>query len=263
MRPGCSLQPRLAIWIVSSAGALDDRDELYPLCVHLVAEEAIDRAAVFLVGGVDRAQYVEVDSVLAQEPPALHHLVEGALFAAVDTVGVVELARAVDAQADQKVVFLEEGAPVIVEKDAVGLKGVLHDLSRPAVLFDEFDGAPEEVELHQRRLAALPRHCHCGRAVRLQQLADVGVERVIRHPVLFVRIQRILGQEEAVRAIDIAGGPTRLRQQVEARRRIQRRDIFGVELFILHRFTSAQSGSKRRARLNDCTLTMTASGSWI
>ena len=39
---------------------------------------------MFLVGGVDRAQDVEIDSVLAQIAPALHHLVEGALLAAVD-----------------------------------------------------------------------------------------------------------------------------------------------------------------------------------
>src|SRR5579864_4208363 len=38
-----------------SGGALDDRDELYPGSVHLVAEETIDRTAVFLVGGVDCA----------------------------------------------------------------------------------------------------------------------------------------------------------------------------------------------------------------
>ena len=132
----------------------------------------------------------------------------------------MQFAGAVDAQADQKIVFLEEGAPVIVEQDAVGLKGVLHDLPGPAVLLDEFDGAPEEFELHQRRLAALPRHGHLGRAVRLQQLADIGLERGIGHPVLVVRIQRFLGQEEAIRAVDIAGGAARLRQQVKTGRRI-------------------------------------------
>jgi len=55
---------------------------------------------VFLVGGVDRAQDVEVDPVLPKMAPAAHHQVEGALPSAVDPVGVVQLARAVDAQAD-------------------------------------------------------------------------------------------------------------------------------------------------------------------
>jgi len=59
-------------------------------------------------------------------------------------------------------VFLEEGAPVLVEQDAVGLKRVPHDLARPTILVDELEGAPEEVELHQRRFAALPRDRHLG-----------------------------------------------------------------------------------------------------
>ena len=54
-------------------------------------------------------------------------------------VGVVQLARAIDAQAHQKIVLLEEGAPVVVQQDAVGLKGVLHDLARPAIFFDQLD----------------------------------------------------------------------------------------------------------------------------
>src|SRR5271165_3813706 len=149
------------------SGALDDRDKLHPLSLHLVAEEAIDRTTVFLIGGIDRAQDVELDSVLAQAPPALHHFVESALFGAVHPVRVVELTWAVNAQANQKIVFLEEGTPLIIKKDAVGLKGMFDGLLGPAILFDELDGAPKEVKLHQRRLAPLPRHGHRGRAVRL------------------------------------------------------------------------------------------------
>ena len=113
-----------------------------------------------LVGGVDRAQDVEVDVVLAQVPPAAHHQVERALPAAVDAVGVVQLARTVDAQAHEEVVLLEERAPVVVEQQAVGLERVLHGLAGPAVLLDQFHRAAKEVELHQRRLAALPCHRH-------------------------------------------------------------------------------------------------------
>ena len=107
--------------------------------------------------------------------PPTHHLVEGALLAAVDPVSVMELPRAVDAETNQEIVLLEEGAPLIIQKDAVGLKSVLHNLAGLTVLFDEFDGAPEKVDLHQRRLAALPRHRYRGRAVGLQQLTQVGL----------------------------------------------------------------------------------------
>ena len=204
-------------------GALDDRDELHPLRAQLVAEEAIDGAAVLLVGGVDRAQNVELDAVLAQMPPSLHDEVEGALSAPVAPVGVVQFARPVDAQADQEIVLLEEGAPGVIEQHAVGLKGVLHLLAGPPVFLDQRDRVLEELQLHQRRLAALPRHRHFGRAVRLQQLPDIGLERGLRHPVLVVGIQRLLRQEEAIGAVDVAGGAARLREQVKARRRADRR----------------------------------------
>ncbi len=202
------------------AGALDDGDELNPGCFHFIAKEAIDRAAMVFVGGVDGAQDVEVHFVLAQVSPALHDLVEGASFAAVEAVGVVDFAGAIDAEAHQKVVFLEESAPFVIEQDAVGLKSVLHDLVRTAVFLHEFDGAAEELDLHEGRLAALPSHSDVRSAVRFQQLADVGLERGLGHPILFVGIERFLGEEEAVRAIDIASGSARFREEVKGRGRL-------------------------------------------
>jgi hypothetical protein len=147
---------------------------------------------VLLVCGIDRTQNIEIDLMLAQFPPPLHHLVEGALSAAVEPVGVVNFARAIDAQANQKTMFLEKRAPVVIEKDAVGLEGLLHHLAGSPVLLDQFDGSPEEVEFHQRWLAALPRYCHLGRTVRLQQLPDVGLQRGLRHSLFVVRVERFL-----------------------------------------------------------------------
>ena len=113
--------------------------------------------------------------------------------------------------------FLEERAPVIVEQQAVGLEGVLHDLFGPTVGFNDFHRTLEEFELHQRRLTTLPRNRDLPRAMRFEQLADVGLERGLGHPTLFVRIQCLLGKEETIGAINITGGPARLRQQVEGR----------------------------------------------
>src|SRR5208283_3559222 len=83
-------------------GAFDDRNELHPFGAQLVAEETIDLAPAFLVGGVDRAQDIEFNTVPAQLPPSLHDAIEGTLLAAVDTVGVVQLSRPVDAQPHKK-----------------------------------------------------------------------------------------------------------------------------------------------------------------
>ena len=199
-------------------GALDDGDELDPLRAQFVAKEAVDRPPMVLVGGIDGTQDVEVDLVTAQRLPALHHQIEGALAATVQPVGVVQLARAIHTQADQKVVLLEEAAPVVVQQQAVGLEGVLDRLPGPAVLLDQLDRMLKEFEFHQRRLAALPGHRDFGHAVRFEQLADVGLERGRRHPALVVRVERFLGQEEAVGAIDIAGRAAGLGQQMETGR---------------------------------------------
>ena len=55
---------------------------------------------MMFVGGVDCAQDIEVHTMLAELAPAMHHLVKGAPFATIEPVGVVDLAWAVDAQAD-------------------------------------------------------------------------------------------------------------------------------------------------------------------
>src|SRR5579863_863281 len=192
--------------------ALNDGNELHPLRSHLVTKKAVDRAAVFLVGGIYRAQNVELDAMLLQVCPPLHDAVERAFLAAVQTICVVEFTRAVNAQTDQKIMFLEKEAPLVIQKDAVSLKGVFHGLPRLAILFDEFDRAPEKVQFHQRRLASLPRYGYRGRAMRFQQLANISFKRVIRNPIFLVQIQRFIGQEEAICAIDVARGTAWLRK---------------------------------------------------
>ena len=101
-----------------------------------------------LVSGVDRAQDVELNPMLAQLVPPAHDQIEGTLRMTIDAKGVVKFTRAIDTQPHEKVVLLEELAPFVVEKNAVGLKSVLSRLSRPAVLFDVFDRVPEEFDLH-------------------------------------------------------------------------------------------------------------------
>jgi hypothetical protein len=48
-----------------------------------------------------------------------HQEIEGSVSAAVEPVGVVQLARHIHAQADQYVMRLEECAPIVVEQQAV------------------------------------------------------------------------------------------------------------------------------------------------
>ncbi len=176
-----SLQPRIGDRQRLGRRALDDRDELDEVGLQLVAEEAIDLDRMIGVRGVDRAQDVDVDAVPVQALPAAHHVVERALAAFVDAVGVVHLARAVDAQADEDLVLLEERAPLVVEPRAVGLDRVGDLLSGPLILPHVLDRALEEVEAHQRRLAALPADDDLGSGLRLDA-AGGCTSRAARRP---------------------------------------------------------------------------------
>ena len=150
-----------------------------------------------------------------RQSPAAHHLVERSLAALVDAIGVVQLARAVDAQADEELVRLEEGAPLVVEQRAVGLDRVRRPAVRALVAFDVLDRALEEVEAHQRRLAALPGDDDLRPRLRLEQLADVGLEQLVRHPEPAARVEHLLREEEAVLAVEVADGAGRLGEHME------------------------------------------------
>ncbi len=80
---------------------------------------------------------------------------------------------------------------------------------------------------HQRRLAALPRDRHLGHArVRLDQLAQVRLEQLVGHAEARARVEHLLGEEEAVRAVEVADRARRLGEQVEGcRRACHRRSI--------------------------------------
>src|SRR5208337_4183127 len=134
--------------------ALDDGDQLDVLRLQLVAKEAVHGERVVGVGGVNRAEDVDVDVVRAQAVPAADHVVEAAFALLVDAVRVVQLARPIDAQADQVVVLLEESGPLVVDERAVGLHRVQDaPMVRLAVLVGQRDRTLVEVQSAQHWLA--------------------------------------------------------------------------------------------------------------
>ncbi len=89
-------------------------------------------------------------------PPALHHPLERAVAKTVDPVAVMQLARAVNAQAEQEMELSEKTAPFLVDQGAVGLDAVRDDLPRPTVFFHQGERALQERQSHQRWFATLP-----------------------------------------------------------------------------------------------------------
>jgi hypothetical protein len=145
-----------------------------------------------------------------------NHPIEGRLSALVDAVPVVQLARAIDRDADEEVALCQEGGPLVVDQRGIRLQRVEDPLPRRRVPRLEFEGAPEEVDAHQRRLATLEGDHHLvGTPLRREQLADVRLVHVRRHAEPAAGIELLLRQEEAVLAIQVADRSGRLRHHVE------------------------------------------------
>ena len=119
------------------------------------------------VSRMHRAQDVALHPMLLQQFPAAHHLVERALAALIHPIAIMQFARSVDAQPHQKIVLLEERAPLVIQPRAVRLDRVLDFLPRATVLLDQRHPQFEKLQPHQRRLAALPGNRHLLR-LRLQ-----------------------------------------------------------------------------------------------
>src|SRR5215469_16166609 len=77
------------------------------------------------------------------------------------------------------------------------------------------DHLPKEIQAHQGRLAALPRQAYNWSLVSLDELADVGLHDLGRHPEVAARVELFLVEVEAVFAIEIADGTGGFRQDVE------------------------------------------------
>ena len=145
--------------------------------------------------------------------------------ALVHALGVVDVRRTIHGEADQEPVLGEESRPLLVEQRAVRLDGVLDDLARSAVAIHELQEAAEEVEAHEGGLATLPGDGHPLRAVRLQQLPHVLLQDAVVHAEGAARVEGLLGEEEAVRAVEVADGAAGLDQHVEGRRGAWRQGV--------------------------------------
>ncbi len=199
--------------------SFDDRDELHELGAEVVTEEAVHLEPVISVGGMDGTQDVEIDGMRLQEAEPAHHPVEGTGAALVEAVGVMERLGSVETDAHQETVLLEEATPFVVQRGAVGLDRVLDRLPRTPVLLDELDRAAEEVQPHEGRLAALPGEVHFRCLMGLEQLADVVLEQVVRHAEAAAGVEHLLGEEEAVLAVEVADRAGRFHENVKGGRR--------------------------------------------
>ena len=120
--------------------------------------------------------------------------------------------------------LFEEAAPAIIQFCTVGLDGVVNCYARADILLHQFHGILEEFQPHQGRLAALPGDGHLGGILRLDDALDVGLQHIVFHAEGAAWVERLLGQEETVLAVQIADGTGRFGHHVEVIRGVLRRD---------------------------------------
>lgn len=123
---------------------------------------------------------------------------------------------AVDTQPDEKTVVEEESRPFVVDQGSIGLDGVFDDLARSRESTGKRNRLGKEVDPDQSRFPALPGDRDRSIGLALEKLADVGLERVAAHAKTSIRVERILGQVEAVGAVEIAHGSNWFGQDVKA-----------------------------------------------
>ena len=179
----------------------------------------VDLTAVVAVGGVHRREGVPVDVVPLERLEPADDPVERGLAALVDAVGVVHRLGPSMETPTRKSCSPEERRPLVVEERGVGLDGVEDPLTGCGVPLLELEGAAEEVEPHHRRLTALEGdHDLVDAALGGEELADVRLVDVGVHPEAAARVELVLGEEEAVLAVEVADRPGGLGHDVEGPR---------------------------------------------
>ena len=144
------------------------------------AERAVD--LIDIPGGarVHDRENVELDAGILQQLNAVQDGGIRAFSGLRQAEGVVRLLGAVERHAEKKMIVAEEFGPLLRQKRAVGLQGVVDRQAAGVVLVLQLHRKTEKVEAAQRRLAALVGDGH----VVLSKLKDAAhqiVERLLGH----------------------------------------------------------------------------------
>ena len=123
--------------------------------LQLVGKVVVDLDGMALVGGGDEGEDVMLDLMALQDFETTKNVRMAAATIGAEAEVVVDVVRAIDRDADEKVLVVKKGSPVIIKLGAVGLEDVLNR-SRLLVLVLEGNGLAEEVEAREGRFASLP-----------------------------------------------------------------------------------------------------------
>src|SRR5215469_5146731 len=155
---------------------LDTWNELHLAGPDFVLEKPINIKRTPRINAIDNAKRIERNAVTVQRLRCSENLGKSRLAVIGDAIYVVQLFRAIDAEAHEKPMSLEEHSPGIVQQRPIGLQIIFNALIRLLVFLFEFDDFLKKVQPEQGWLAALPGEDVLLTVVPFEVLPDVGFE---------------------------------------------------------------------------------------
>src|SRR5690606_29317357 len=129
-------------------------------------EKVVNLQRMVGVGAIDNGERVELRVMLLEQLQPANNRIKAGLLSLVDAVLVVQLARAIDGEADEELLFGEELSPFVVQQCPIGLQGVADGLA-VGILALEFNNLAEVVDTQERWLTALPGEADLGQILLL------------------------------------------------------------------------------------------------
>lgn len=159
---------------------LNDRGKLNILAAYFLVE-VIDIERMVGVVVVHHAHRVPLHAVFLQQAYATHHLVKGGLAFAITAIGIVQLLRPVNGDANEPVVLTKESAPFISEQRTISLQAVVDDVAPTSIGFLQFQHTLVETQRTQKGLASMPCEEHLRLRLCLNILADISLKCMVIH----------------------------------------------------------------------------------
>ena len=152
---------------------------------------------------INGSQGVILHAVTIESLDTLHHAGKGRIATCIYSMCIVDTLRTIYRDTDKKVVVAENCAPLVIDKQSVGLYRVF-DRTTLGIPLLQRHSLTKKLLTGKQRLATVPRKGYNGRVVALDICADIVLEQSLIHLRLAVVIECRLIEVVAVLAAHIA-----------------------------------------------------------
>lgn len=186
--------------------ALHDRTDLQELALELVAKELVEGKRVLGVMMIGSRHRIPLYTIIVKHLDAIHHLLPSALTLNVEPISIVLLFGSVNTDTHKPTLVVKELTPLWREQSAVGLDAVA-DAFASAIIALQSDCLLIEAERPQHGFATMPSEKHIRHLLNTDVVADVLLEKLVRHASLLPFREVLLLQVIAILAPKITLRP--------------------------------------------------------